>query len=123
MKDDEEEDKGDGKKEIKNENEEPAATVYTGTIDMPDIVNGEWEWGLGLDAEGRRSVVAKQGDILWKSVPGNLAKTAAWFVCEVGLSWDEIGKVRYVLVWVRWRFCSPQGLGNTSRCYVLLIHK
>lgn len=63
-------------------------------IEMPALTDGEWDWGLGLDREGRSQVVSKQGDVLWKSVPGNLAKSTAWFVQEVGLSWDNIRKVR-----------------------------
>lgn len=62
-------------------------------MDMPSYANGEWDWGLGLGPKGRRQVVSKQGDILWKSVPGNLAKSTAWFVQEVGLSWDDMRKV------------------------------
>lgn len=37
-------------------------------IGMPSYVDGMWEWGLGLDAEGRKQVVSEQGDVLWKSV-------------------------------------------------------
>lgn len=55
---------------------------------------GRWDWGLGLGPEDRKKVVCKQGDMLWKSVPGNLAKTTVWFAQEVGLSWDEMRKVR-----------------------------
>ena len=76
-----------------------AATVVDGEavvtlIEMPAFTDGEWDWGLGLDREGRSQVVSKQGDVLWKSVPGNLAKSTAWFVQEVGLGWDDIRKVR-----------------------------
>ena len=46
-----------------------------------------------MNAEGRRQVVSEQGDVLWKSVSGNLAKSTAWFVEEVGLSWNAIRKV------------------------------
>lgn len=56
-----------------------------------------WDWGLGLGPQGRNKVVCKQGDLLWKSVPGNLAVSTAWFVAEVGLSWDEMRKVGTVL--------------------------
>ncbi|CAN0077340.1 unnamed protein product, partial [Ectocarpus sp. 12 AP-2014] len=54
---------------------------------------GGWDWGLGFGREERGKVVCKQGDLLWKSVVGNLAKSASWFVEEVGLSWDEMRKV------------------------------
>lgn len=46
-----------------------------------------------MGPEGRNKVVCKQGDLLWKSVPTNLARSTAWFVEEVGLSWDEMRKV------------------------------
>ena len=62
-------------------------------IKVPAYVCGEWEWGLGLGPEERKRVIFKQGDMLWKSVPGNLAKSTAWFVEEVGLSWDAMRKV------------------------------
>lgn len=62
-------------------------------IGMPSYVDGMWEWGLGLDAEGRKQVVSEQGDVLWKSVLGNLAKSTTWFVEEVGRSWNAIRKV------------------------------
>lgn len=52
-----------------------------------------WDWGLGLGPEARNKVVCKQGDLLWKSVPTNLASSAAWFAEEVGLSWDDMRKV------------------------------
>lgn len=73
-----------------------------------------WDWGLGLGPEDRKKVVCKQGDMLWKSVPGNLATTTVWFVEEVGLSWDEMRKVslceRVILVRLSIRCAQRQVL-------------
>ncbi|CAN0340037.1 unnamed protein product [Ectocarpus sp. 6 AP-2014] len=64
------------------------------TLAVPVYTEGVgWDWGLGLGREERGKIVCKQGDLLWKSVVGNLAKSASWFVEEVGLSWDEMRKV------------------------------
>ncbi|CBN80236.1 conserved unknown protein [Ectocarpus siliculosus] len=64
------------------------------TLAVPVYTEGVgWGWGLGFGREERRKIVCKQGDLLWKSVVGNLAKSASWFVEEVGLSWDEMRKV------------------------------
>lgn len=46
-----------------------------------------------MGPEGRKKVVCKQGDLVWKSVPTNLVRSTAWFVEEMGLSWDEMRKV------------------------------
>ena len=46
-----------------------------------------------MDAEGRRQVVSKQGDVLWKSVWGNLGESIAWFVKKVKLSWNAVRKI------------------------------
>lgn len=65
-------------------------------LEMPAYIDGKWEWGLGLGPKERNKVVIKQGDLLWKSVPGNLAKATAWFVKELGLSWDDMRKVSLI---------------------------
>ena len=64
------------------------------TLTTPGYVKGRgWDWGLGLGPEERNKVVSKQGDLVWKSVPTNLARSTAWFVQEAGLSWDDMRKV------------------------------
>ncbi|CAM9433702.1 unnamed protein product [Ectocarpus sp. 4 AP-2014] len=64
------------------------------TLAVPVYTEGRgWDWGLGFGREERGKIVCKQGDLLWKSVVGNLAKSACWFVEQVGLSWDETRKV------------------------------